>query len=464
MADIKRDVPHVLCVNPWIHDFAAYDFWAKPLGLLTLAAILRRHGIDVSYIDCLDRFHPCAAPFGAGRQDGRGPYHKEKVARPKGLEDVTRTFSRYGIAPEWFEADLRRLAPPDLILVTSMMTYWASGVQETISRIKTVFPLTPVVLGGIYASLCTEHARSHSGADQVATGPGEVCLPEIIRRHCGFEMTPEFDPVDMDSYPYPAFDLQHRIDYIPLLTSKGCPFSCPYCASGFLNPRRMVRQPRQVMAEINHWHQSHGVRNFVFYDDALLIDPENHIIPLLERIIEADLRLSFHTPNALHVREITPRIARLMFSAGFKTIRLGLETAVFEHRDAFDRKVGEKDFFRSVQALKAAGFRADQIGAYLLVGLPGQSPGEVERSVSVVKNSGIMPVLAYYSPIPHTALWPQAVASSRYALAAAPLFTNNAIFPCRHEAFSWNTVSHLKKMTANLHKNVDCVDKKGLRA
>ncbi|MGD2036453.1 MAG: B12-binding domain-containing radical SAM protein, partial [Desulfobacterales bacterium] len=57
---MKRDVPHILLVNPWIHDFAAYDFWAKPLGLLYLAALLRSHGLSVSYIDCLDRFHPRA--------------------------------------------------------------------------------------------------------------------------------------------------------------------------------------------------------------------------------------------------------------------------------------------------------------------------------------------------------------------------------------------------------------------
>ena len=40
--------PHILLVNPWIHDFAAYDFWAKPLGLLVLAALLRQHGFQVS--------------------------------------------------------------------------------------------------------------------------------------------------------------------------------------------------------------------------------------------------------------------------------------------------------------------------------------------------------------------------------------------------------------------------------
>ena len=34
----KQTAPQVLLVNPWIHDFAAYDFWAAPLGLLTLGA------------------------------------------------------------------------------------------------------------------------------------------------------------------------------------------------------------------------------------------------------------------------------------------------------------------------------------------------------------------------------------------------------------------------------------------
>jgi len=45
---LKIDSPHILCVNPWIHDFAAYDFWAKPLGLLSIAGILRENKIEVS--------------------------------------------------------------------------------------------------------------------------------------------------------------------------------------------------------------------------------------------------------------------------------------------------------------------------------------------------------------------------------------------------------------------------------
>ena len=66
----------------------------------------------------------------------------------------------------------------------------------------------------------------------------------------------------------------------------------------------------------------------------------------------------------------------------------------------------------------------------------------------MVRQAGLTPVLAYYSPIPGTDLWPQAVASSRYDLEADPIFTNNAIFPCQREAFSWERIAELKHLAA----------------
>ena len=47
--------PKCLLVNPWIHDFAAYDLWLKPLGLLYTGAVLREHGYKIDMIDLLDR-------------------------------------------------------------------------------------------------------------------------------------------------------------------------------------------------------------------------------------------------------------------------------------------------------------------------------------------------------------------------------------------------------------------------
>ena len=445
---MKRDSPNILLVNPWIHDFAAYDFWAKPFGLLSLASILRQHGFSITYIDCLDRFHPKLPQIDLYTRNGRGPFLKTKIPKPKGLEHIPRNFSRYGIMPEWFREELDVIPKPDLILVTSFMTYWYPGVKETIRIIKEAYSETPLILGGVYASLCNEHAVLHSGADLVVDGSGERNILQLAENYTGFSVSPKFDQDDLDTFPYPAFDLQRKISYIPILTSKGCPFSCSYCASHFLNPKRMLRSPLSLIEEIKYWHFKYGVKDFVFYDDALLVDAERHAIILFEGLIKENLNVCFHTPNAVHIREISEKTAGLMFKAGFKTLRLGLETAIFEKRKELDSKVTADEFERAVSYLNKAGFRKNQVGAYLLTGLPGQTMTSVENSIREVKRNGITPVLAHYSPVPHTDLWARAVASSSYDLEADPVFMNNAIFPCWFENFSWEKISCLKNLVS----------------
>ena len=445
---MKPDSPHILLINPWIHDFAAYDFWAKPLGLLSLAALLRSHGLSVSYIDCLDRFHPKAPGSDPSARYGRGPYLKTRIAKPSGLRDVQRTFSRYGIKPQWFEEDLQALQPPDLILITSLMTYWYTGVQETTAILRRFFPRTAIILGGIYASLCDKHAFKNAGADEIFCGPAEEALLDLVAKYTQDRKTPRFNSHQLDTYPHPALDLQNQINYVPLLTSRGCPFKCTYCASHFLNPIQRRRSPDSVLEEIKFWHQSYQVKDFVLYDDAFLVNAEQHAIPLLEKIIQADIHLRFHTPNALHIRGINTQTARLLFRAGFKTIRLGLETAEFDHRETIDRKVTEEDFRQTAKYLKEAGFEKHQVGAYLLMGMPGQKFSAVKDSIRAVQETQITPILAHYSPIPHTAMWPEAVTASRYDLEADPIFTNNSVLPCQSEAFNWDTISALKELAS----------------
>ena len=444
---MTADAPHILLVNPWIDDFAAYDVWAQPLGLLTLAGLLRRQGYRLSYVDCLDRFHPKAPRSDPLARHGRGPYLKTPLPNPPGLEAVPRRFSRYGIRETWLREDLACTPRPDLILVTSTMTYWYPGVRATIGALKQAFPDTPLVLGGIYATLCRTHAERTCGADEVLTGGIDGPLLDTIGRLTGYTGGTVYDPQDVDTYPYPAWELKRRINYLPVLTSFGCPFDCAYCASRFLQPRCRRRRPRAVVEEILFWHKTTGVRDVVLYDDAFLLDAEAHAAPILEGLIRAGLPLRFHTPNALHIRGLTPSIVALLARAGFQTVRLGLETTVRPAGQADDHKVDLAEFVLAAECLRQAGFTHREAGAYLLIGLPGQNWDAVADSIHLVKDKGIRPILAYYTPIPHTRMWPRAVAASRYDLAADPLFCNNAIFPCQPENFSWEALSNLKDLT-----------------
>jgi hypothetical protein len=102
-----------------------------------------------------------------------------------------------------------------------------------------------------------------------------------------------------------------------------------------------------VIHEITYWHRSKD-SGFAFYDDALLIGFENHLGIVLETLLRKNRPLRFHTPNALHVREINLERARLLYRAGFKTLRLGLETTNWERQKAWGGKMDQEDFHRAV--------------------------------------------------------------------------------------------------------------------
>jgi hypothetical protein len=97
-----------------------------------------------------------------------------------------------------------------------------------------------------------------------------------------------------------------------------------------------------------------------------------------------------------------------------------------------------------VDALKGAGFEGQQIGAYLLCGLPDQDLDDVAASMAVVRQAGILPVPAYYTPIPHTPLWDTAVTHARFDITRHPVFTNNSLFPCVRSGDDRRRISQLK--------------------
>ena len=436
----------VLLVNPWIHDFSAYDLWMKPLGLLYLGGILRSRGLRVDLLDCLEfTLFPedltCELKPPKRKSFGQGHLFKEIIPKPAPLHVIPRKYRRYGIPPEVARRYLARLPRPDLALVTSSMTYWYPGVFETIRVLRDTLPGVPILLGGIYATLCSDHARRHSGADRVLPGPWDGEGTKILGEVLGEAGEPWDEP--FPSWPYPAFDLYPHLSCVSLLTRRGCPFSCTYCASHRLSRGVQARAPEGVVEEVATWHEKFGVKDFAFSDDALLVDPDGHILPLLRGLIRRKLPCRFHVPNALHGKFIDREVAECLYLAGVKTIRIGLETGDEALQEATGGKVANRDFRRAVESLRKAGYAGGEIGVYLMAGLPGQRAKDVEESIALVRDAGARPILVEYSPIPGTALFEKAQQSSPFDL-EEPLFQNNSILPCQWEGFTWQDYRRLK--------------------
>ncbi len=427
--------PRLLLLNPWIHDFAALNMWAKPLGLLKVAEYLSQFDCRLTMIDCLDDYAPDRKYLYR--------YPKKELPTPDQLNGFPRTYYQYGITEEAFLQQLHTFRP-DAILVTSIMTYWYPGVAKAIALCKQIYPDIPVILGGIYAQLFPDHARRTTQADAVYTGEANDELKRVLH---------SFGVHLANAGPRrPWFDLgfYNHLPYAPLLTSNGCPYRCPYCACSLLHPSFSQVPAERVVSEIKTL-ATRGVSDFAFYDDALLYRAEDHIHPLLAALKE-NRQVRFHTPNGLHARYMTLPTARLMKRANFQTIRLSLETINAARQVETGNKISNDRLAHAIENLQSAGFKKSQLGVYLMLGLPDQPWEEVWAGVQFLTGLDVRIHLTELSPLPGTSTWQTLVERRVLDPAVDPLLTNNTVYASRFTEFHWESLQRLRAEVARVNQ------------
>lgn len=437
--------PKILCIQPPVYDFALFDLFFKPYGLLRIAGDLAQQGFEVEFINGLDyKDAATMAELGPVRRkpNGTGKFHRQQAELPAGVRPISRYYSRYGVLPEVFAAKIAAVQP-DLVLITSQMTYWYQGVVEAVQTVRKTHPSVPVVVGGIYATLLPEHCRANTGADEVVAGDGLQELPRILSKYglsTGRHSTPHTDPG-----LYGGEEIWGDAGVVRLNT--GCPYRCRYCASGIIAPRFQPGNYLQVWETVREMHRKFGTVNFAFYDDALLVRKEELLQPLLEEVVRSELPLRFYTPNAVHMHYIDFETAVLMRRAGFQEVRIGYESADEYFHMKQDGKYRPEEVPAAIQALKRAGFPSRSIILYVLAGLPHQRAAEVQQTLNEVTPFGVKVSIAEYSPVPQTALWEESVAAARVPIDKEPLYHNNTFFPMEWEGFTRAGLEALKRST-----------------
>lgn len=396
---------NILAINPWIYDFAAYDFWLKPYGFLVILNYLKENGVNVDYIDCLDA-KVTEATF------GRGKYPNEIVEKPGIFKSIPRYFKRYGISLKDFEAKLPD-KKFDYILITSSMTYWYPGIREAVKILHKHFPATKIILGGTYATLCNPHAKETSGCDLVFSNEHLEDFFETI----GVDFNPNRLYESLPAYE----DFYTKLDYVVLRTSWGCPFNCNYCAIKKLFPG-FLRLPEQRIIDFIKKYAVKGIKNFVLYDDAFFYEPA-YAKSMLKKIDELKLNINFHTPNALHLRFLDCDLALLLRKTGFTNPHFGLETLNPSLQKLWGDKVNRQDLTEGINLLKAAGFKNGEFSVYLLLGFPRQDLDNLKKDVEFLNSLGARVSLAEFSPVPGTTLFEEYPKEFN-----EPLLQNNSIF------------------------------------
>ena len=427
--------PRILLVNPPVYDFAAYDFWLRPYGLLSVAGQLRGQA-ELHLFDFLDRRHPFVTGRGDLRSDqwDRGRFYCERIPSPAPLKAIPRHFRRFGLPRTLFREFLEAHGPFDYALIQTMMTYWYPGVEEVMEDLRRSRPEARIVLGGNYATLCPGHAR-RLGADLVVVGTNLQPLWEFL------QMTPDASQAAL----WEVYD-ELRVGVLKL--SDGCPFRCSYCSVPQVYKHFEPRPLPQAIAELELL-LARGAGNVAFYDDALLFDAERVLGPFLQEVLRRGLRVNLHTPNALNARFLTAELADLMVRAGFKTFYLGFESASRRWQQGTGGKVFSEELAHAVDHLLAAGANPTEITAYQILGHPDSGTQELEASMRFVQSLGIRGMSADFSPIPGT---PDGEACRRWVDLDEPLMHSKTAFPILRLGF--DEVNRLKDLQRQLNRQI----------
>ncbi len=443
--------PAILLVNPPAHDFTAFDLWLRPVGLLRIGTLLRASGCDVRLLDCLDDDLPFFRRAGAGKSpskpDGTCRFFEERIQKPKAFAAVPRFFRRFGLPPSeirWtFESWRNEGWIPDVVAVTSLFTYWYPGVAEAAAAVREAWPSARIVLGGIYPTLCRDHAAANACADEVVQGPGTGWAEDFLQRESlPFRHPPLF--ADYGLYGHP-------ISHAVVLSSTGCPFSCAYCASRIVSGGYFPRPVSDVVEDVRH-AASLGAEHVAFYDDAFLYDSSDRAKPLLAAIADSNLKVKLHFPNGLHVRFLDVETARLLKAARAETVRLSFESTSHDDRAGLPFKASVEELRSAAASLKSAGFDPGGINVYTLVGAPGQDRETIVRTCEAIHGCGFRVTTTLFSPIPGTPAFDDAVSAGLDP--AEPLLQNKVAYSLYMGPFPPGEIQEIRMYARSLNEKL----------
>ncbi len=339
---------------------------------------------------------------------GRGRLVGQRMQKPEPLREIPRNFRRFGRPREEFR-DFLKSRQFDSILIQTVMTYWYPGIKEVIEDARELQPAAKIVLGGVYATLCPEHANS-LGADLVIQGSNLDPLWNLL----GIQPARGLPCWDFTSGNTGAIKI-----------TEGCPFRCTYCSAPLLWPGFSPRPAEDCLNELEQLVKL-GLKNVAFYDDALLFRAEEILIPFLEAVISQGHPISFHTPNALNARFMTEPLAHLMVRSGFKTFFFGFENSDPAWQRSTGGKVYAGELAVAVQHLRSAG--AGFIGTYIIIGHPDSEVRQLEESIRFAHECGTRVFLSEFSPVPGTS---DGAKSEPWADLSEPLSHNKTAFAIR---------------------------------
>jgi radical SAM superfamily enzyme YgiQ (UPF0313 family) len=303
---------------------------------------------------------------------------------------------------------------PLLVGLTALTPYYVN-MKELSLEIKKQIPDIPVVLGGVHVSALPRETLDECDADFVVIGEGEETLLELARKIKEHGDLSDVDGIaykkgrevivnkprelinDLNSLPMPAW---HKIDprryppvphgfikkqkYVaPIISTRGCPYKCSYCAScQFWGQRIRFRSPSMVVDEMEYLYNTFQIREFHFWDDNLTLNRQ-HILGICKEILRRRLSVTMTTPNGLRVDTLNRSILRVMKKAGFYHLTFSVESGSPRILRESNKVTNLRTIAHNTLIAKEIGFT---LSSFFMLGFPNETLESIQKTIKFAKS------------------------------------------------------------------------------
>lgn len=265
----------------------------------------------------------------------------------------------------------------------------------------------------VSGSDATDHAEKYfqHGVDFILLGEGEVTLGELLDHLSGREkkalaaiagltwrdeeqvqrtMERPFER-NLDRFPFPAWDLvdipkyqhiwyeRHGYYSMNMVTTRGCPYRCNWCAKPIYGRRYNTRSPENVVAELKWLKDNFQPDHIWFADDIFGLKP-GWIEKFSQLAIEQEALIPFKCLQRVDL--ITDEVAEALRAACCKTVWVGAESGSQKILDAMDKDTQVEDIYTAAERLHRVGI---EICFFLQFGYPGEGWDEIQDTLKMVR-------------------------------------------------------------------------------
>lgn len=344
------------------------------------------------------------------------------VLEKAGHQVILLDFARIEKTGDDLIADVMNSDPE--ILMLSAFTSDVFLLKPIVSALKQVLPRARFWLGGPHASCVGEKAfLDFPQVDAVFVGEAEESILEALEFpeaappgviYFGKEpegIHPRQVP-DLSILPIPAWHLAppekyrglpngvvlKKLPYAPILTTRGCPYHCTFCAGFKITGRKIRHRPlSQVWEEIELLVNEYGVAEIHIEDDNFTFD-KDYAKEFCEIAIRKNLPVLFSTPNGIRLDALDDELLTLMKKAGWYVVHCGIESGSDRILKRIKKATTTSAIKKSIDLIHSHNI---PVAAYFILGLPGETGEDIEKTIEFARTSGVeWAQFACFLPIP----------------------------------------------------------------